>query len=406
VIETLLELHPAVPTTLALVALIAGALIADQVIKRVLLRFVGKLIHQTALGWDDILVQHNVLGLLAQAVPGVIVGIGIRFVPGLSESVAQLIGNVATAFVVMMLTMALAAALGVAVRIYETQPIARDRPLRGFVQVLQILIYVLGLVIAIATVLDRSPLLLLSGLGAMTAVLLLVFKDTILGLVASVQLAANNMVRIGDWIEMPQLGADGDVIEVSLHTVKVQNWDKTITTIPTYKLIDGSFKNWRGMAEAGGRRIKRSIYIDQTSIRFVTDDEIEELREFSLLRPYIDAKVEGLATYHATLGADAAAEVNRRRLTNVGTFRAYVRQYLKGHPAVSQDMTLLVRQLEPGPDGLPIELYCFTRTTEWAQYEGVQSDIFDHVIAILPRFHLRLYQRPSGADIANLLDRD
>jgi miniconductance mechanosensitive channel len=203
---------------------------------------------------------------------------------------------------------------------------------------------------------------------------------------------------------MPQLGADGDVIEVSLHTVKVQNWDKTITTIPTYKLIDGSFKNWRGMTEAGGRRIKRSIYIDQTSIRFVTADEIEELRRFSLLRPYIDTKIEGLAAYHATLGVDAESDVNRRRLTNVGTFRAYVRQYLERHPAVNQNMTLLVRQLEPGPDGLPLELYCFTRTTEWAQYEDVQADVFDHVISILPRFHLRLYQRPSGADVASLLE--
>jgi miniconductance mechanosensitive channel len=403
-LEAFLNLHPAIPTALGLLALVAAALVTDQILKRVLLRFVRRLVYRSKLGWDSVLVEHKVLGLLAQAVPGAIVGTGVRFVPGLSDTAVELVSNLATAFIVLMLTMALASALSAANHIYEKQPIARDRPLRGFVQLLQILIYVLGLVIVVATVLDRSPLLLLSGFGAMTAVLLLIFKDTILGLVASVQLAANNMVRVGDWIEMPQLGADGDVIEVSLHTVKVQNWDKTITTIPTYKLIDGSFKNWRGMTEAGGRRIKRSIYIDQTSIRFVTADEIEELRRFSLLRPYIDTKIEGLAAYHATLGVDAESDVNRRRLTNVGTFRAYVRQYLERHPAVNQNMTLLVRQLEPGPDGLPLELYCFTRTTEWAQYEDVQADVFDHVISILPRFHLRLYQRPSGADVASLLE--
>ena len=403
--DSFLALHAMLPAVLALLALLGAAVLADLILKRLILGLAARLVRRTRATWVDVLFQHKVVRLVAQAVPGVIVAAGVRFVPGLSDSVAGLVANLATAFVVFILTMALAASLGAANHIYESHPTARERPLRGFVQVLQILVYAFGVVVVLATLLDRSPLLLLSGLGAMTAVLLLIFKDTILGLVASVQLAANNMVRVGDWIEMRELGADGDVIEVSLHTVKVQNWDKTITAIPTYKLIEGSFKNWRGMTDAGGRRIKRPIYIDQSSIRFLNDDEIASLRKFALLGAYIDAKLAELAEYHAGLGAAAGSEVNRRRLTNVGTFRAYVRQYLRGHPRINQDLTLLVRQLEPGPDGLPIELYCFTRNTEWAAYEDVQSDIFDHVLAILPMFHLRLFQHPGGGDIAGLLAR-
>jgi miniconductance mechanosensitive channel len=245
--------------------------------------------------------------------------------------------------------------------------------------------------------------LLLSGVGAMTAVLLLVFKDTILGLVASIQLSANDMVRVGDWIEMPACGADGDVIEVALHTVKVQNWDKTITTIPTYRLIADSFKNWRGMSEAGGRRIKRSIHIDQQSIRFLTDDEITKLKRFALLREHFESKRRELDEASGQLGDAAHEVVNRRRLTNIGVFRAYVRSYLRAHAQVHDAMTLMVRHLEPGPEGLPIQIYCFTKTTEWLPYEDIQSDIFDHLLAILPEFGLRVFQQPAGSDLSELV---
>jgi miniconductance mechanosensitive channel len=254
----------------------------------------------------------------------------------------------------------------------------------------------------IAAVLNRSPLLLLSGFGAMTAILLLVFRDTILSLVASVQLTAQDMVRVGDWIEMPQFGADGDVVDVQLHTVKVQNWDKTITTIPTHRLISDSFKNWRGMSQAGGRRIKRALFLDVSSIRFQTKEEIDRFRRFALLEEYIDQKEKELATYNEGLPRKVDANVNQRRLTNVGTFRTYVFNYLKHHPRIRQDMTLLVRQLAPGPEGLPLEIYCFTDTTAWAVYEDIQSDIFDHFLAIVPEFGLRIYQKPSGADVAAL----
>jgi miniconductance mechanosensitive channel len=270
------------------------------------------------------------------------------------------------------------------------------------VQLVQIVVWIVGGLLIVATVLDRSPLLLLSGFGAMTAILLLVFKDTILSLVASVQLTAQDMVRVGDWIEMPQSGADGDVVDVQLHTVKVQNWDKTITTIPTHRLITDSFKNWRGMSQSGARRIKRAILIDVSSIRFQTQDEINHFTRFALLKDYVKNKEQELSDYNAGLATEVDAEVNRRRLTNVGTFRAYAFNYLKNHPRIHKGMTLMVRQLSPGPEGLPLEIYCFTSTTEWAVYEDIQSDIFDHLLAIVPEFGLRLYQKPAGSDLANL----
>jgi miniconductance mechanosensitive channel len=335
-------------------------------------------------------------------VPALIVFVGVPFVPGLPEGGTQVLRNVAMGYMVLMLTLALTAMLSAASMIYAASPVAKGRPLKGFVQLVQIVVWILGGVLIVATVLDRSPLLLLSGFGAMTAILLLVFKDTILSLVASVQLTAQDMVRVGDWIEMPQFGADGDVIDVQLHTVKVQNWDKTITTIPTHRLITDSFKNWRGMSQSGARRIKRAIFIDVSSIRFQTQDEVDHFKRFALLKDYVKNKEQELADYNAGLAIEVEADVNRRRLTNVGTFRAYAYDYLKNHPRIDKNMTLIVRQLAPGPEGLPLEIYCFTNTTAWAAYEDIQSDIFDHLLAIVPEFGLRLYQKPAGSDLANL----
>ncbi len=399
-IESLRDIHPLLPPVVGLVVLALVAIAADFVVRRLLLRVVRGVVRRTRLSWDDALTRNDVLGRLAQIVPALIVLSGVTLVPDLGDGPTRVIRNVASAYVVLMLTFALSALLGAANRIYETYPISRVRPLKGLVQILQLVVFVLGGVMVVATLMERSPLLLLSGLGAMTAILLLVFKDTLLGLVASVQLTAHDMVRVGDWIEMPHVGADGDVIEVSLHTVKVQNWDKTITTIPTYKMISESFKNWRGMSESGGRRIKRAVYLDQASVRFLDERETEHFKRFALLTEYVKAKTEELERYHASLGEAGRETVNRRRLTNVGTFRAYVFNYLKAHPRINDNMTLLVRQLAPGPQGLPIEIYCFTRTVVWSEYESIQSDIFDHIIAIVPEFGLRLFQEPSGADIA------
>jgi miniconductance mechanosensitive channel len=268
--------------------------------------------------------------------------------------------------------------------------------------VIKIVVFLLAALTVISILMDKSPWLFVSGIGAMTAVLILVFKDTILSLVASIQITSNDMVHVGDWIEMPQYGADGDVIDVALHTLKIQNWDKTITTVPTHALISGSFKNWRGMSLSGGRRIKRSLFIDMASIRFLEPEEVQSFQAFALLRDYIQEKREEIERYNADGGRNLAINADIRRLTNVGTLRAYILSYLRHHPSIHDGMTLLVRQLGPGPEGLPIEIYCFTSTTDWDAYEGIQADIFDHILAIVPEFGLRVFQRPSGADLDRL----
>lgn len=400
--EKLGLIHSLLPPVVGVVALLAGAGLVNFIAKRLLVGAVRAFAERSSQTWDDELVAHKVFDRLVQVAPALIVFVGAPFVPDLPEGVVHLMRNVAMGYMVLMLTLALTAALSAANTIYANLPVAKHRPLKGFVQLVQIVVWVFGGVMIIAAVLDRSPLLLLSGFGAMTAILLLVFKDTILSLVASVQLTAQDMVRVGDWIEMPQFGADGDVVDVQLHTVKVQNWDKTITTIPTHRLITDSFKNWRGMSQSGARRIKRAIHIDVSTIRMQTEDEIDHFARFALLKDYIASKRQELADYNAGLPSEVDAEVNTRRLTNVGTFRAYAYNYLKNHPKIHQGVTLMVRQLAPGSEGLPLEIYCFTRTTVWADYEDIQSDIFDHLLAIVPEFGLRLYQKPAGSDFASL----
>ena len=401
-IERLSEIHPLLPPVAGVLALLIAALIVDLLVRNVVVRAVQAIARKSSVTWDDTLIRHKVISRLVQIVPGLIIFSGVSFVPGVPQTAVQLIRNVATGYMVLMLTMALTSLLSAANSIYSELPVAKTRPLKGFVQLLQIVVWIVGAVLIVAALLDRSPLLLLSGFGAMTAILLLVFKDTILSLVASVQLTAQDMVRVGDWVEMPQFGADGDVVDVQLHTVKVQNWDKTITTIPTHRLISDSFKNWRGMSETGARRIKRAINLDVSSIRFQRAEEIEKFKRFVLLKDYIADKEKELNDYNASLGPEFDESVNQRRLTNVGTFRAYAFNYLKNHPRIDKDMTLMVRQLAPGPEGLPLEIYCFTNTTVWAEYEGIQADIFDHLLAVVSEFGLRLYQKPAGADLAAL----
>ncbi|MGI9286780.1 MAG: mechanosensitive ion channel family protein [Pseudomonadales bacterium] len=401
-LEQLNNIHPALPAVAVFLALLIGALLADWIAKRLLLRFVHGFAKRSSYTWDDALASQDVFRRVAKVVPALIIYLGIHFVPDLSEPVAQLIRNVAMGYMVLMLTLALVALLNAANQIYESYPVSRERPLKGFVQVVQIVLYVIGGVLIVSVLINRSPLLLLSGFGAMTAILLLVFKDTILSLVASVQITSQDMVRVGDWIEMPQFGADGDVIDVALHTIKVQNFDKTITTIPTHTLISGSFKNWRGMSQSGGRRIKRCVFIDISSVRILTAEELARFKHFALLADYIKQKQVELEDYNAGLKHEVEEEVNLRRLTNIGTFRAYVFNYLKNHPQMHRHMTLLVRQLQPGPEGLPIEIYAFTSTTEWAVYENIQSDIFDHILSTVPEFGLRVFQNPTGSDLLRL----
>lgn len=277
-------------------------------------------------------------------------------------------------------------------------------PFRGIIQTIKLITSVLIVIVAFSILMGESPLILLSGLGALSAVLMLIFKDPILGLVAGIQLSANEMLSVGDWLEMPKYGADGDVTDIALTTVKVQNWDKTITTIPTYALISDSFKNWRGMSEAGGRRIKRSILINTSSIRFLTEEDLHRLKKADLVDGYLSEKIEAIERSNAESQSDMSSLINGRRLTNVGTFRGYLVSYLEKHPQINHSFTLLVRQLEPTSQGLPIQIYCFTNTTKWKDYEGIQSDIFDHVFAVLPEFDLRAHEAPTGTDVRWLSD--
>ncbi|WP_295361794.1 mechanosensitive ion channel domain-containing protein [Arenimonas sp.] len=397
-----LAARPWLLSLLAVVALLLLAWLADQLTRRLLLRLLVRLVQASPVKWDDAILGRGVIKRLSRAVPAVVVYLGAPLLPDLPEGLLTVVRNVAAAYVVVTVAQAASALLSSLQDIYEGRdPVrARNRPIKGYLQVAKIVLFVLAAVLVMAVLVERSPLLLLSGFGAMTAVLMLVFKDTILSLVASVQIQSNDMVRVGDWIEMPKYGADGDVIDVALHTVKVQNWDRTITTIPTHALIADSFRNWRGMSESGGRRIKRALPIDQGTVRYLANEEREGLSRFVLLQPYLEKKAAELAAWNAT--QEGRAPVNLRRLTNLGTFRAYARAYLQAHPGIHPGMTLLVRQLPPGPAGLPIEVYCFTATTAWAEYEDIQSDIFDHLLAILPEFGLRAYQQPSGADVAGL----
>lgn len=293
--------------------------------------------------------------------------------------------------------------------IFQTITDMRNRrsqfPLKGLLQTIKLIASVLTGILLVSLLMDKSPLLLLSGLGAISAVLLLVFKDPILGLVAGIQLSANNMLSVGDWLEMPKYGADGDVIDIALTTVKVRNWDKTITTIPTYALISDSFKNWRGMTEAGGRRIKRSVYLQMSSIGFLDEASLTRLHKADLLAPYLEEKLAQIKETNTTSKTDMSILLNGRRLTNVGTFRQYLVSYLKNHPSIHKDMTLLVRQLQSTNLGLPIEIYAFTNTTNWNEYENIQSDIFDHVLAVLQEFTLQVHEGPTGSDLRFLQSR-
>ena len=391
---------PIAEMLIGLCLLVLIAFIADFIVRRVLTRVALRLAGRAVQDLDVLL--RPVVRSVMRVVPAIVILRGIGGVPHLPPGMIALVQNVAGAFLIVAAAIAVGSALDMANALYARSPRAHRRSIKGYLQVLKIVVYAIATILVIAALIDRSPLLLLSGLGALAAVLMLVFKDTILSLVASVQLNSNDMLRIGDWIEMPQVSADGDVIDIALHTVKVQNWDKTITTIPTWRLINESYKNWRGMQESGGRRIKRSLLIDQTSVRFLTEEERERMRRFLLIDDYLALKAEELARWNAQLVETGRDPVNTRRATNIGTFRAYVQHYLENHPRIRQDMTLLARQLQPTEAGLPLEIYCFTSTVAWAEYEAIQADVFDHLLAILPEFGLRLFQQPSGADFRPL----
>ncbi|WP_038996514.1 MULTISPECIES: mechanosensitive ion channel family protein [Pseudomonas] len=394
-----LDQHPLLHAGIGLGVLLVIALVLGRVARFLVLHAARLLGRQPALHWVNDLRENKVFQRLAQTTPSLVVQFGLKLVPELSATSQHFLGNVALAFTILFLTLALSALLDALLDIYARTEHARTRSIKGYVQLAKMVLFVFGAIVIVATLIDRSPLLLLSGLGAMSAVILLVYKDTLLSFVASVQLTSNDMLRVGDWIEMPQVGADGDVVDITLHTVKVQNFDKTIVSIPTWRLMSESFKNWRGMQQSGGRRIKRSLFIDAGGVRFLTDEEQQRLGNVRLLSDYMARKRSELHAWNEAQGPVAALSANRRRMTNIGTFRAYALAYLKSHPDIQPNMTCMVRQMQTTAQGVPLEIYCFTRTTAWAEYERIQGDIFDYLLAVLPEFGLSLYQQPSGNDL-------
>ncbi len=370
------------------------ALCADLAARKIILSKLRKFSERTATEWDNILVDRGVFRRLARYVPAVLVYFLLPLALPQGEALLTL-RRLVLSGVIVVTALFLSSMLNGIAAIYRRYEISKLRPIKGFIQIFQILIYICGLVLAVTTALGVSPLGILSGIGALSAIILLVFRDSILGIIASIQLSVNNQVHIGDWIEVPQFGADGDVVDISLQSVMVRNWDKTIVTLPIYALTSSSFKNWRGMSESGGRRIKRSLHIDMTSIRFLDDDQIQRLQRLPLLREYLKRKEQEIRLHNS-------GEVSvSRRLTNIGTFRAYVEEYLKFHPHIHDpdSMTCMVRQLPPGPEGLPLEIYAFSREQDWTVYESIQSDILDHLLSILPEFSLSVYQKPGTQDL-------
>lgn len=386
----------------AILLMIGLSILADFLSRRLLLSGLSSLVARSKTEWDDALLKHRFFNYLSHFAPAIVIAL---MAPLALVGYPQLIRITETGIHIYMIVIgvfAIDAFLNAVLTIYQSFEVSKKVPIKACIQALKIVIYFLAFILLISLILDKTPLYLLSGLGALTAVFMLIFKDAILGFVAGIQLTANKMVSHGDWIEMPKYGADGDVIEVSLTTVKIQNWDKTITTIPTYALISESFKNWRGMSESGGRRIKRAIHIDMSTIQFCTEAMIEKFSKIHCIKNYIEVKKEELAEYNAVNALDEGNIVNRRRLTNIGTFRAYAVAYLKNHKQIHQEMTFIVRQLAPGEHGLPIEIYVFCKDTAWANYEAIQADIFDHLLAAVPEFGLKVFQDPTGNDFRKL----
>ena len=386
--------QPAAWMILRTLALLLAAWVGFLVARTVLLRWVAHLIRSSRTRLDDAMLEHGVLRRMALLTPVVIIYYGIEAIPGPTQYLLQIV-NAALAIVFLLVAGAGINALQEALTEYDARS---DVPMKSYAQIVKIVIYVVGGLMTIAVLTGQSPWALLSGVGALMAVIILVFRDTILSLVASFTIASNRLVKVGDWIEAPGFGADGDVIDIALHTVKVQNWDKTITTIPTYKLVETSFKNWRGMQDSGGRRIKRAIHLDMNTVRFCDEEMLGRFEKFELIAGYVRSRRQEVEADNSQRQADLSELVNGRRLTNVGTFRAYVAAYLHSHPDIHEDMTFLVRQLAPTPKGLPLEIYVFTTTTAWGEYESIQSDIFDHLLAVAPQFDLRVFQEPAGSD--------
>lgn len=378
------------------------SIIAYWVAKHLILKGLTAVISRSTTKWDDVILRKKVFNRLAYLAPAFVI---YALAPIPLEGHAWLIDLLHGTLLIYMIIigiLALDAFLNAALIIYRTFDVSNRIPIKGFIQVFKILVYFTCGIFIISILVNKTPIYLFSSLGALTAVLMFIFKDSILGFVAGIQLSANQMVSNGDWIEMPKYGANGEIVEIALTTVKVQNWDKTITTIPTYALITESFKNWRGMSESGGRRIKRSISLDMNTIQFCNEEMLERFGKIQYISSYIEKTKKTVQETNAQKQVDDSSMVNGRRMTNIGTFRAYIEAYLNNHPKINKEMTFLIRQLAPTQHGLPIEIYAFSKDQEWAAYESIQSDIFDHMLAVVPEFDLQVFQNPSGGDFSKL----
>ncbi len=392
-----------VQTLFGLVILAITLLVADRSFRFFIKRFAGSHFVITHPWISPFLKDRRFIFILTFIPCLTICYYSLQLIPNFPESLIEILQRALQVGLVVSALLILSRISAITQETYSKLEVAKSRPIKGVLQSVEMVAYFIGFILMLAVLFDKSPFIFFSGLGAMTAVLLLIFKDTILSFVAGVQLTMNGLIRVGDWIEMPQFNADGDVIEIALHSVKVQNWDRTLTVIPAHKFLENSFKNWRGMQESGGRRIKRAVNIDVASIRFLTPEDIVQFSKIKVLESYLLHKLQDVMEHNQSLDQELAdVPMNTRRLTNVGTFRAYLQEYLRSLPGIHKNMTFMVRQLPPGAEGLPIEIYVFTNDIRWEKYEAVQADIFDHVLAILPEFDLRFYQKPSGQDVRAL----
>ncbi len=387
---------------IGLILVITVAVIVDFIIRKYVLKALKSLTYKTKTNWDDIILKRKVFNRLTHLIPALIIYSSLGVILKDFEKALQISKALIQIYMIAMILLAADSFINSLHEIYNESKIAQNRSIKGYIQLIKIILYFLAIILILSIVLNKKPTALFAGLGAMAAVLLLVFKDTILGFVASIQLSANNMVNIGDWISMPSHGADGDVIEITLNTVKVQNWDKTISTIPTYALVSESFNNWRGMEESGGRRIKRHINIDMRSVKFCNPEMLEKFKKIQYIKSFIEERQQEIDAFNKANNVDDTIKVNGRRMTNLGTFRFYLKEYLANHPKIHNDMTFLVRHLQPTEKGIPIEIYVFSNDQVWANYESIQADIFDHILAVIPEFDLRVFQNPTGEDFAGL----
>lgn len=388
--------------TVSLIALIMAAIFVNYIVQKLLLRGLERLIKGTQFANDREIRRHNVIPRLANIIPALVISYGISYSPNMPEIVSMVLLDVVNAFIIAMLSMATIGGLSVINTIYERRG-SKSRPITNFIQGAKIIILIGAGLLIVAQVGDKSISEVLLGLGAMAAVLTLIFRDSILSFIAGVQIAFSDTIRVGDWLSVPSQGADGTVVEISLYFVQIQNFDKTIAVIPIQKLVNESFKNWRGMTQSGGRRIKRYVSIDQTTVTFLNNQQLENLKKIEILEKYINDKDSEISQWNKT--KSSSSPVNTRQLTNIGTFRAYLTQYLRFHPRLQNKMTMMVRQLPSSQVGIPIEIYCFTDTTDWGDYEDIQADIFDHILAVLPTFELSVYQDVGGYDVRKLQNR-